>query len=817
MDSMTGFVRDIGYALRSCLRAPGFTLVAVAALALGIGANTAIFTVVNAVMLEPLPYRDPARLVAVWEETARRPGRPNTVSPANFLRWRDRSTAFERLSAMADIRANLAGHGDPEELVVELVTPDFFQTLGVNPIRGRTFTAAEGSPRQTHENNVAVLTFELWQRRFGGEASILGQTIQLGGSPVTVVGVMPPGTRLFLKAGSLVGKPADLWLPLRFEGRDREPGGRYLSAVARLKTGVSLREAQAQMDTIAQGLAAEWPQFDTGWTVRVVPMHTELAGELRPALLVLMGAVTLVLLIACANVANLLLARGAARRREIAIRTALGAGRARLVRLLLTEAFTLAVLGGLAGLFVAEWGVRMLLALSPVDLSGLGRVELSYPVLAFAAAVSVCTAVICGVVPAFEGARSDVQAGLKDGAREAGAGARGRRLRQAFVVSEVALALVLLIGAGLLIRSFAALRGINPGFRSDGVLTARVGLAPARYKDDAQTTRFFRDAVQRVSTLPGVRAAGAVSFLPFTGLAAATDFTIEGQPNPPAGQERVADVRVCDNGYFAAMGIPLLSGRLFTERELQQRSDVVIVNEALARHYFPNQNPLGKRLLIDMVDPIVATAIIGVVGDVRHVDLATEARAMTYWPHPQLPYTAMTLTIRASGNVSALAPAVQHEIQALDREQPLSDVRTMDEWVDKSLARSRFAWMVLTVFAAMALLLASIGIYGVMSYAVSLRTGEIGVRLALGAIEGDIVRMVVGGGIWLTGIGLGAGIVLALLLQRSLRALLYGTPGTDPVTLGGAVVILAAVATLASYLPARRAARIEPVEALRDQ
>ena len=530
-----------------------------------------------------------------------------------------------------------------------------------------------------------------------------------------------------------------------------------------------------------------------------------------------MGAVAFVLLIACANVANLLLARGAARRREIAIRTALGAGRARLVRLLLAEALTLAVLGGLVGLLVAEWGVQLLLAISPVDLSRVGPVELNDPVLAFAAAVSMCTAVICGVVPAIEGAQSDVQAGLKDGAREAGSGARGRRLRQAFVVCEMALTLVLLVGAGLLIRSFANLRGINPGFRSDGVLTARMTLPPARYPDDAHRTRFFEHAVERVAALPGVQAAGVVSALPLTGVGAATDFTIEGQPVPAPGQVPVVDVRVCDDGYFAAMGIPLLEGRLFTGREMQQRSDVVIVNDALARHYFPNESPLGKRLLIHMMDPVVATTIVGVVGDVRHVDLSTEPRAMTYWPHPQLAYSAMTLAIRASGNAAALAPAVQREIQALDREQPLSDVRTMDDWIGRSLARTRFAWMVLVIFAAMALLLASIGIYGVTSYAVSQRTGEIGVRMALGAIERDIVRMVVGSGIRLTAVGLCIGVPLALVLSRALTVLLYGTHGTDAATFGGAVLLLAVVALVAAYLPARRASRVEPVQALRDQ
>jgi predicted permease len=530
-----------------------------------------------------------------------------------------------------------------------------------------------------------------------------------------------------------------------------------------------------------------------------------------------MGAVAFVLLIACANVANLLLARGTARRREIAIRTALGAGRWRLVRQLLTESLTLAALGGLAGLVVAEWGVDLLLAASPVDLSGLGHVALSYPVFAFAAAVSLVTAITCGLVPAVEGARADVQAGLKDGAREAGAGVRSRRLRQAFVVSEVALALVLLVGAGLLVRSFANLRGINPGFQTDGVLTARIALPPLKYADDARATRFFRDAVERVSRLPGVRAAGVVSFLPFTGLGAATNFTIEDQAPTPPGQGAVVDVRVCDNGYFQALHIPLVRGRLFSGREQQERSDVVIVSEALARHYFPHENPLGRRLLIDMMDPQVPTTIVGVVGDVRHADLETEPRAMTYWPHPQLPYSAMTLTVRSAGDPSALVPAVQHEIQALDREQPLSDVRAMDDWIGRSLARTKFIWMLLAVFAGMALLLASIGIYGVMSYSVSQQTAEIGVRLALGAAEGDILTMVVGRAMRLAALGLGAGAVLALLLGRALTSLLYGTHAADPLTLAGAIIVLAAAAMLASYLPARRAARIEPVQALKDQ
>jgi putative ABC transport system permease protein len=811
---MDSALKDIRYAIRLCLRTPGFTAVAALALALGIGANTAIFTLVNAVLLEPLPFREPERLVAMWETNARRPGRPNTISPANFLRWRERATVFERTAPFYDYRVNLTGSGEPEELIAMNVTPDFFPTLGVAALAGRTFAAEEGPEGR---NAVAVLSFTLWQRRFAGDAGLVGRAIQINGRPVTVIGIMPADARLFLKRWSLTGKPADLWMPFAFTAAQREPRGRFMSAIARLKPGVPLSEARAQMDTIARGLTAEFPQFDTGWSTLLVPIHDELSGDLRPALLVLSGAVGFVLLIACANVANLLLARGAARQREMAIRAALGAARTRVVRQLLTESLVLCALGGAAGLLVARWSLDVLLALSPPDLADLGRVHLSYPALAFTGVVSLATAILCGFAPAFEGSRAGVQEALKDGSRQAGAGVRHRRIRQAFVVAEIALAVVLLVGAGLMMRSFGALRGVNPGFDAHNVLTARVTIPPARYPNDTKRVAFFGNLVERLAALPGVEAAGAISFLPLAGSGAATGFRIVGQPAPSAGQQFVTDVRVCDDGFFKALKVPLVRGRLFAAREMREQANVVVVNDALVRRYFPDEDPIGKRLIIDMTDNNVPTEIIGVVADLKYADFATDARATTYWPHPQLAYSAMTLTVRTTADPASFGPILEREVRALDSDQPVSDLRTMDQWVLRTLSEARFSATLLMTFAGLALMLAAIGIYGVMSYAVSQRTSEIGIRLALGAEARDILRMIVGNAARLAAVGLAIGVVLAVALSRTLSSLLFQTAGTDPLTFAAVVGVLGVVALAASYVPARRASRIPPIEALRYQ
>ena len=536
-----------------------------------------------------------------------------------------------------------------------------------------------------------------------------------------------------------------------------------------------MAKARTEMNAISTSLTAELPEFDTGWSVKVVPLREELSGEIRPALLLLSGAVVFVLLIACANVANLLLARGAARRHEMAIRSALGATRAQIIRQLLTESLALGILGGLFSLLVAQWSLALLEALSPVDLTAIGHLSLSYPVLGFTAAISILTALACGLTSAVEGSRPDMQQALAEGGRQIGGGLRQRRLRHAFVIAEMALAVVLLIGAGLMLRSFASMRQVHPGFDSSNVLTMRMQLPRAKYADDSARIRFFRELTERVSALPGVQAAGAVSYLPMAGLGAATRFTIEGQPPDPPGQDKSTAVTVCQNGFFQALKIPLLRGRLFTEQEMQQKRDVVIINEALARQYFPNEDPIGKRVTINMNDPDVPTEIIGIVGDTRAVDLISPARPASFWPHPQLAYNSMTLTARTAGNPLASAKAIETEVRALDKDQPVSDVRTMDQWVSRSLAQTRFSSLLLMAFAGLALLLAAVGIYGVMWYAVSQRTSEIGVRLAVGAEDKDILRMIVWDGARLAGAGLALGLILAFALSRSLTSLLFQT------------------------------------------
>jgi putative ABC transport system permease protein len=809
---------DVKYGIRMLTRSPGFAVVAVLTLALGIGANTAIFSVVDAVLLRPLPYRQADRLLMVWEKPPKRAGEAardkNVVSPANFLVWRDENTVFEQLGAFVEQPSNLTGEGEPERIAVQYATPNLFPLLGVNPMLGRAFTSEEG---QEGHNRVAILSYGLWQRRFGGNRDVIGKTVRLDGEPFTIVGVMPRGFQLFVKSGALVDQPPQLWVPLPFPAAARQPHGRYLRAVGRLKPGVTLAAAQTQMSGIARSLAQKFPDFDTGWGVNLVPLHEELTGALRPALLVLFAAVGLVLLIACANVANLMLARAAAREREIAIRTALGAGRGRLFRQLLTESVLVAAAGGVLGVLLAYWGTGALAALSPKGLLDVGTIRLNGMVLAFTGGLSLLTGVVFGLAPALGTTRVELQESLKEGGRGTTEGRSRHRARNLFVVAEMALALVLVAGAGLLIRSLTMLERVNPGFRADHLLTTQLLLPRSKAGNDATRIAFFQQLQQRIAALPGVRGVSGDVFLPFTGIAAGTDFTIVGRPAPPRGQEWVTSVHVVLGNYFRTMEIPLLRGRTFSQAEETEMRHVVVINDTLARRYFPNEDPLGRQIVVFMKEQNVPTTIIGVVGDVHQQGLDQAPRPTVYWPHPELAYPVMTLAVRSAGDPLSLVPPTRSQVASLDPDLPLAEVRTMDQWLGDSVGRARFSAALLGLFAGLALALAAVGIYSVMAYAVTERTHEIGVRMALGANRATVLRMVLGRGALLALAGVALGLAGALGLTRTLESLLYEVKPGDPLTFAAGAGLLVVVALLACYIPAWRATRVDPVVALRQE
>jgi putative ABC transport system permease protein len=809
---MQSILQDLRYSIRMFAKSPGFTLVALLALALGIGANTAIFSVVNDVLLRNLPYREPDRLVMVWENNRPRSREMNVISPANYLNWQDQNTVFEQMAAFNDRRFNLTDVGDPEEIPGQAVTVSLFPMLGVGPALGRAFSDEDAKPGAPP---VVILGHGLWQRRFGGETRIVGDQITLNGNKFTVVGVMPAGFRFYIKEASFGRRVPEMWIPVGFEASDRVHKGRYMAAIARLKPGVSLRQAQAEMSAIGSRLEAQYPEFDTGWGINLVPLPSQMTREIRLALIVLFAAVAFVLLIACANVANLILARASIRAREMSIRAALGANRSRLVRQLLTESLLLAVFGGLIGLLIASWGVDLLVSLAPADLIEMKSVSIDYRMLTFTLLTTVITGLAFGVIPALASSRLDLQDALKEGSRSASGGAGGRRTRKALVVAEIAMTLLLLVGAGLLIRSLARLHSVDPGFDPRNLLTVRLILPGSKYREPQQVTGFYRDLIHRVETLPGVKSVGANAFPPFAGPGSATSFLIEGRPMPAAGESPVADVRIVDANYFETMKIPFHDGRNFTDAETTESRHVVVVNQTLVRQYFPDENPLGKQLTINMKSENVPSEIIGVVGDVKHVGLDSEVRPMTYWPHPELPIGSMTLMVRTSGDPMSLVSALRNEVKAIDKDLPLSDVRTMEQLLAASTARSRFLAVLLAIFAALALTLACVGIYGVMSTTVSQRVREIGIRMALGARQADVVRMVVGQGMVLVGIGIAIGLTGALALTRLMSTLLFGVTATDPMTFASLAALLGVVALVACLVPALRATKVDPLLALR--
>ncbi len=806
--------QDVRYGARVLLKHKTFTSIAVLTLGLGIGANTAIFSVVNELLLRPLPYRDAQRIVMLWEITPE--GRhQNTTSRANFRAWRDQSTSYQHIAAFSDQRLTLTGDGEPEEISSQLVIPDFFKALGVDPILGRTLLAEDGEPGSPL---VAVLSYDLWQRRFGGQASVIGHPINLSGYKFEIVGVMPRNYQFHIKHRSGSGRPAEIWIALPMPtGSVGEDRGRFLSVVARLKDGVTPDQAAAELRTIEARLADETPEFNKNYSAEVLPLREQFFGNVRRPLWLMLGAVGFVLLIACANVANLLLSHATSREKEIALRAALGARRSRIVRQLLTESVMLALLGSLLGLGFAWLGIKALLLIGPRDLVNLQAIGMNFSVLLWTLGVSILTGVIFGLAPALHISRLNLNDSLKEGGKADAAQATGsKRLRSVLVVSEIALAVVLLASAGLLIRSFIRLQQVDRGFNTDNELTMVVRLPQARYPEDAQVVLFFNQANERLRNLPGVRSAGMVNFLPlYGGLGSSTAFKIIGRPEPPPGQEPSTDVRVVDAGYFQTLNIPLLRGRNFSDLELKEAKRVILINEALARRHFPNQDPIGQRLDVAMFEKPVITEIIGIVGDVRYDSLIDEAPPAVYFPQPELAYPFMTLVLRTDGDPAAIAPAVQREIRAIDPNQPVADVRTMNQVMSEAVSRSRFNTLLLALFAGLATLLSAVGIFGVMNYSVALRTRELGLRLAIGAQPRQVLLLVLKQGLALTVAGVALGLMAAFALTRLLSGLLFGVEAFDPTTFAAISVLLVFVSLLACYLPARRAMRIDPMMALR--
>ena len=795
------------FAIRVLWRSPSFSGIALLALVLGIGANTAIFSVVNAVLLRPMPFRDPSRLVLVWEASPRT-SKKNVANPQNLADWQKRNRSFEKMAAYVPFQQtmSLTGDGTPDEVPGNYATRDFFSILGVQPILGRDFLPEEDVSGD--KNNVALISEGLWRRRYGADQGILGKKLIVRGTPIMVVGVLPASFRF-------PDVKADIWELIHLDPQAKR-GGRFLAPIARLKAGVSIEQAQAEMNIITAELARENPAFDTKWGASVIPLRENFTGELRTPLLVLLGAVGLVLLIACANVANLMLMRSSARQREMAIRTSLGAGRARIIRQLLVESTILGSVGGLLGLLFAVWAKDGLLAMLPDDMSvaKVNSVTIDHNVLAFTAIASLGTGLLFGLLPALRASRPDLSDTLKEGGRAVSASLSRNRMRAALVAGEMALALMLLIGAGLLIKSFVRLENVAPGFQPDRILSLRIGLTSARYGNLQKTSDGLRDILHRIEQVPGVSSVGSIQWPPLSGLGSATGFSVAGRPTPKPGDEPVTGVSIVTPGYFATMSIPLIKGRLFSDRDRAGAPQVTIVSQSLARQQLPGVDPIGQRLFVQWGRQ-TPYEIVGVVGDIKHDGLDKESAPNVYFPDAQEPNGGGTLVIRTGADPMKLAPVIEQVIHGYDKDQAIADIQPLDVFLSKSVARPRFQSVLLASFAALALLLAAIGTFGVMSYSVAQRAHEIGIRVALGAQRDQVLRLVVGQGLVLALIGTAAGMAGAFVLTRYLRALLFNVSPTDASIFIAVPVVLCAVALGASYFPARKAAGVDPIAALR--
>ena len=802
---MGTLLKDIRYGFRSLLKRPGFMAVAILTLALGIGANTAIFSVVNAVLLKPLPFDDPDRIVWLWDTQPQLPTAPTSLP--DFLGWKEQNKSFDRLAAFQGGSVFVDAGDGTTDTRVGLVTPELFSVFHVSPILGRTFTNDETLPVRFR---VAVLSHSMWQNRFGSDPNVSGRTLQLNGIAYTIIGVMP--------AGFSFPDRAELWRPLPIDPAKLDPGPHYLNVVGRLKPEITLAQAQADMSAIAARLSQQYKEKNAGHGVRLEPLTKVVVGDIGLALYILLGAVGFVLLIACANLANLMLARVGARQKEIAVRTALGASRLRIVRQLLTESIMLAVVGGGAGLLLAIWAVRWIVSLSAETIPRVREISVDPRVAAFTFAVSVITGVLFGLAPAIQVSRPDLTDALKESGRST-AGLRRNRLRSALVISEVALSLVLLVGAGLMIRSFARLNQVDPGFKPDHAVTVGVALLRTRYPEDEQVAQGFSQVLEQATNAPGVLSAGAISDLPLTGSNISDSFTIEGRPPIPKEAEPSTEYHIITPRYFESMGIPFLSGRDIASTDTRQSPNVVVINEAFARRHFAGENPLGHRLRLQGQerDPLL---IVGVINNVRNLALDELPSPEVYVPYLQDPLfpnyqRSMTIVARTKSDTSAMAGTLRAALTSFDKSLPTYALKPLSEHLHDSLARRRFNLVLLSLFGGVALLLAAVGIYGVISYGVTQRTHEMGIRTALGAKPRDVIRLVVGQAMFLALGGVGIGLVAALALTRLMKGLLFNISVTDPTTFVAIALLMVFIALLACLIPARRATKVDPLIALR--
>jgi putative ABC transport system permease protein len=811
---MEMFWQDIRYGVRMLLKAPSVSIVATIALALGIGANTAIFSVVNAVLLRPLPFANSEQLMMVWESDATRGQVRGSASYPNFADWREQNHVFERMSTFYNNDFILTGRGESTRLPGAVVNADLFPMLGVTPVLGRGFLPDEDKPGDS--GRVVLLSQELFQKRFDANPNVVNQSMVLNGKPYTIVGVMPRDFQFPIQ-----NEPVELWTTVALDREGKDPvteqrGAHYMNVIARLKPGVSREQAQAEMTAISARLEQQYPDKNLHRSTTVEPALEALVGSIRPALLILLGAVGCVLLIACANVANLLLARAMMRHKEMAIRSALGASRIRVVRQLLTESVLLSLTGGSLGLLLALWWSDLLVALGKDNIPRALQVGLDWRVLGFTLLVSLLTGVVFGLVPALHSSNTELTESLKEGGRNSTAGARRNRIRGILVVSELAIAVVLLVGSALLIQSLWRIRQVNPGFPSHNLLTLIVEIPEVKYPTEKQA-RFYQELISRVSSLPGVTAASSVMPLPLSGNRFGISFETEGRP-VAKGDQPSADFFAIENGYFKTLGVPILRGRDFNPHDNEKAPGVIIVNQAFAQKFFPNEDPVGKRIKPGISttehDPVMRE-IVGVVADVRNRNLISEVRPGYFVPVAQVPFSQMAMVVRTTTDPHNLITAVQNEVHSMDPELPVFSIKTMDEYIAATVAAPRFNATLLVIFASVALVLTIVGLYGVMSYAVAQRTNEIGIRMALGAQVTDVLGLVFKQGLTLILAGEAIGLVGAFALTRLIRGMLFGVAPNDFMTFAAVAVMLAAVALLATLIPARRAARVDPLVALR--